>query len=243
MILDSLENKRKILAAFLEICPLDGFSDETLQKAFKKCEIDTKYQNLIFENGCFDIILFYIDEKNNKLGQIIEETANFKNFKIREKIKFALVNLFENEAENKLALMRLRNFYFDPKNFTSMQYGPRPLFYVFKHVAKISDFIWTAIGDSSTDFNYYTKRLTLSKIILQVFAVFIKDDSVNLQKTKEKIDVEIEKVMKFEKFKMKIKNISADLKEKSYNFFHDENCQIKNAKQILRNLPFIRLFK
>ncbi len=243
MILDSLENKQKILVAFLEICPLEGFSDETLGKAFEKCEIDTKYQKLIFENGCFDLIFFYIDEKNRKLGQIIEKTANFKNFKIREKIRFALVNLFENEAKNKLVLTRLRNFYFDPKNFASIQYGPRPLFYAFRHVAKISDFIWTAIGDSSTDFNYYTKRLTLSKIILQVFAVFIKDDSANLQKTKEKIDAEIEKVMKFEKFKAKIKNISADLKEKSCNFFHDDNSQMKSAKQILRDLPFIRLFK
>ena len=113
----------------------------------------------------------------------------------------------------------------------------------FKHAGKIADFIWIAIGDKSTDFNFYSKRLTLSKIILQTFAIFIKDESTDLENTKKFIDLQIEKVMKFEKFKAKIKNFSANFKEKSCEFFQDENGNIKPAKQVLQDLPFIRLFK
>lgn len=243
MILDSTENKQKILANFLKIAAFEGWSNATLSKACELSSIDAKFQNFIFEKGCLDLIEFYIEEQNHQLSQIIAKTTDFKSFKVREKIKFALYNLFENEAKHQLALQRLRAFYLDFKNFTTTENGPRPLFMAFKHVGKISDFIWFAIGDQSTDFNFYSKRLTLSKIILQTFTVFIKDESTDLNKTKKFIDLQIEKVMKFEKFKLKIKKLSNGLKEKSCEFFYDENGNIKTPNQVLHDLPFVRLFK
>lgn len=243
MILDSIENKQRVLANFLNICAFEGWNEAALSKAFELSEIDTKFQNLIFENGCLDLIEFYIAEQNRKLCTIIATTPNFSSFKVRQKIQFALHALFENEKNHRLALQRLQNFYFDVRNFSKIKQGPRPLFMAFKHVGKIADFIWIAIGDKSTDFNFYSKRLTLSKIILQTFVIFIKDESINLEITKKNIDLQIEKVMKFEKFKAKIKNFSASFKEKSCEFFQDENSNIKPIKQILQDLPFIRLFK
>ncbi len=243
MILDSTENKQKILVNFLEICAFEGWSNATLSKAYELSSIEPKFQNLIFENGCLDLIEFYIEEQNRKLSQIIAKTADFSSFKVQEKIKFALHALFENEAKHQLALQRLRSFYFDLRNLSGAEYGPRPLFMAFKHAGKMADFIWFAIGDKSTDFNFYTKRLTLSKIILQTFAVFIKDETSDLNKTKNFIDLQIEKVMKFEKFKSKVKKISAGLKEKSCEFFYDEGGNIKSPNQVLHDLPFVRLFK
>ena len=243
MILDSLENKRNILAKFLQLCPLEGWSEEVLTQAIIECKIEAKFKNLLFENGCLDLIQFYIEEKNRNLAQIIAAEPNFSSFKIRQKIKFALYNLFESEKENQLALQRLRNFYFNPKNFTTVKYGPKPLLMAFQHVGKIANFIWKEIGDKSTDFNFYTKRLTLSKIILQTFAVFVKDQSQNLQVTKNFIDLQIEKVMKFVKMKSQVKNFSANLCEKSGQFFHDESGNLKTPKQVFTSLPFVRLFK
>ena len=51
MLIDSFENKQKILTNFLEICPLEGWSDKTLSAAFLKAEIDEKFLHFIFENG------------------------------------------------------------------------------------------------------------------------------------------------------------------------------------------------
>jgi len=243
MILDSLENKRNILSHFLQICSFDGWSEDTLNSAMKLADIDQKFKNLIFENGCLDLIEFYIDEKNHQLQLAIDANPDFSHFKIRQKIKFALYTTFNAEKSNQLALQRLRNFYFDYKNLTNVKYGLRPISLAFKHVMKISDFIWKAIDDKSTDFNFYTKRLTLAKIILQTFNIFLKDKSPDLQKTKSFIDLQIEKVMQFEKFKFKIKNISADLKNKSSEFFYDECGKIKHPRQLLKSLPFLRLFK
>lgn len=242
MILDSLENKRKILANFLEICRFEGFNDHALSLAFTKSELDPKFRNLLFEKGVLSVVEFYIDQQILQLQAQIAKKSDFAALKIREKIKFTLYKLFENEAKNRLALERLQAFYFDVKNFTNVKNGPKPLFMAFKHATKIADAMWNLIGDKSTDFNYYSKRAVLAKIILQSFRVFIKDNSPNLQKTKENIDLQIEKVMQFEKFKVKIKTIKNDLKEKSKEIFMDEFGNPKTVKQIIKDLPFIRLF-
>ncbi len=63
MILDSVENKRKILQNFLKIAAFEGWGEATLDKAFELSQIDPKFKNLIFETGCLDLIEFYIVEQ------------------------------------------------------------------------------------------------------------------------------------------------------------------------------------
>lgn len=242
MIFDSIEAKQKILTEFLAVLPFDGWSEESLSKAIKNSGIDEKFKNLIFEEGCLDIAKFYIEEQNNQSNQIIAAIADFSQQKIREKIRKFLYARFEVEKNNKIILQRLVNFYLNPKNFASVKYGPRPMIQALKTCYKIADFIWYKIGDQSTDFNFYTKRITLSKIILRSLFVFLKDDSNEFEKTKKFIDSEIEKVMKFEKRKAQIKNFTPKIKKCFTEFCLNENGSLKSTKEIFKNLPFIRLF-
>ena len=242
MIFDSIEAKQKILTEFLAVLPFDGWSEESLSKAIKNSGIDEKFKNLIFEEGCLDIAKFYIEEQNNQSNQIIAAIADFSQQKIREKIRKFLYARFEVEKNNKIILQRLVNFYLNPKNFASVKYGPRPMIQALKTCYKIADFIWYKIGDQSTDFNFYTKRITLSKIILRSLFVFLKDDSNEFEKTKKFIDSEIEKVMKFEKRKAQIKNFTPKIEKCFTEFCLNENGSLKSTKEIFKNLPFIRLF-
>jgi ubiquinone biosynthesis protein COQ9 len=234
MIVDSAENKQNILTRFLEICQLDGWNEETLEKSLSFNQIDPKLKNLIFENGCLDLIEFYIGEYNKKLANEISKIDNFLTLKIREKITLLLVTRFEIEKNNQLALKRLRNFY--------LKHG----FSALKQSFIIADFMWKNISDQSTDFNFYTKRLTLAKIIIRSFLVFLNDKSSDLEKTKNFITLQIEGVMRFEKFKFKIKKTSSDLKTKICNLITDKNGDLKNpqkiAKELIKNLPFVRLW-
>ena len=240
MLLDSSENKEKILQHFLEIAAFEGWNKESLLKALEASNINAQHCNLIFENGLLDLNDFYMDLYNQKAVAIIE---NLDEKKIRDKIRALLYARFEVEEKNKIALQRLRNFYLNPKNLLNVEIGPRSLLYALKDCYKIADFMWSAIGDNSTDFNYYTKRATLAKIILRSFFVFLKDDSQNLQKTKNFIDAEIEKVMRFEKIKNKVKQFSNKGKETICQFIFDEKGSVKSAKDLIGNLPFIRLIK
>lgn len=242
MLLDSTENKEKFLQKFLQIVVFDGWNDEALKKAVIECGISENLSNLIFPNGCIDLAEFYIEKQNQKLAQEIAKIDDFAAKKIRDKIRICLYLRFEIEQQNKLALQRLFNFYLNLKNLSSFEIGLRPSISGVKSCFIVSDFIWKLINDQSTDFNFYTKRVTLAKIIVRVLLTFFKDQTCNLVSTKSVIDAEIEKVMKFEKCKAKIRNLSCKTKEHFKEILFDEQGLIKKPQEIIKNLPFIRLF-
>lgn len=242
MILDSNENKEKILAEFLKIAAFDGWTKTAVLQAVSNCGIEEKFAALIFENFQLDLAKFYVESQNKKAAEKISAIENFHQKKIRDKIRLSLYARFEIEEESKIALQRLINFYLDPKNFTDFQIGAKPMIQGLKACYKIADSIWKNINDQSTDFNFYTKRLILAKIILRSLLVFVKDDSENFSKTKNFIDSQIEKVMKFEKRKAEFKKASSRVKTAFCEVFLDEEGSLKSPKELVKNLPFFRLF-
>ncbi len=236
MLIDSSETKEKILTEFLKICTFDGWNKTTLENAVTNYGIQKNFTDIIFEKGCLEVAEFYIDSGNKKAAEIIAAIADFHSQKIRHKIRLMLYARFEVEKGNQIAVQRLINFYLDPKNFITTELGIRPALQSLRNCYKISDFIWKEINDQSTDFNFYTKRLTLSKIVLRSLKVFTQDDSENLAKTKNFIDSEIEKVMKFEQRKVQIKKIVS-------HTFINEKGTLKTPQEFIKDLPFFRLIK
>ena len=68
-------------------------------------------------------------------------------------------------------------------------------------VWETADHVWTALGDTSTDGNWYSKRATLSAVWGSTVLFWLGDDSPGSQATFEFIDRRIENVMQFEKLK------------------------------------------
>ena len=74
-----------------------------------------------------------------------------------------------------------------------------------------ADIMWRLAGDTSTDYNHYTKRTILAGIYSATLAYFINDDSDGKEKSYEFLDRRIEGVMKFEKAKAKFTNREVEL--------------------------------
>ena len=91
MIIDSYQNKVKILNEFLRHCVFDGWNAKTLEESAEKSGISANKIPLIFDNGIFDLTEFYIDENNKKTSEKIAKTDGFLNLKIREKINLILI--------------------------------------------------------------------------------------------------------------------------------------------------------
>lgn len=64
-----------------------------------------------------------------------------------------------------------------------------------------ADAIWVALGDTSTDVNWYTKRATLSAVYGSVVLFWLGDDGNGLD---DFIDRRIDNVMQFEKAKAQV---------------------------------------
>lgn len=73
---------------------------------------------------------------------------------------------------------------------------------------RTADRIWRALGDTSTDENYYSKRAILSGVLASTYTRWFSDTSEDHADTWAFLDARIENVMQFEKFKARLKPIS-----------------------------------
>ena len=64
-----------------------------------------------------------------------------------------------------------------------------------------ADLMWRLAGDNSTDFNHYTKRLTLSAVYASTLLAWLDDRSEGWTETSAFLDRRIADVMRFEKWK------------------------------------------
>jgi ubiquinone biosynthesis protein COQ9 len=65
--------------------------------------------------------------------------------------------------------------------------------------------MWRAIGDTSTDFNFYTKRGILAAVYSSTLLRWFSDSSIDGAPTEQFLADRIENVMQFEKIKAKAK--------------------------------------
>jgi ubiquinone biosynthesis protein COQ9 len=68
-----------------------------------------------------------------------------------------------------------------------------------------ADAIWDALGDTTRDLNWYSKRATLSAVYGSTVLYWLGDDSLGHQATWDFLDRRIEDVMQIEKLKAAVK--------------------------------------
>ena len=64
-----------------------------------------------------------------------------------------------------------------------------------------ADLMWRLAGDDATDYNHYTKRMTLSAVYGATLLAWLDDDSEGFGETAAFLDRRLGDVMRFEKFK------------------------------------------
>lgn len=73
---------------------------------------------------------------------------------------------------------------------------------------RTADRIWRALGDTSTDENFYTKRAILAAVHGATLARWLADDDPSAEAVWAFLDRRIENVMTFEKVKARLKPVS-----------------------------------
>lgn len=69
-----------------------------------------------------------------------------------------------------------------------------------------ADAIWTALGDTSRDLNWYTKRATLAGVYASTVLFWLGDESMGHEATWAFLDRRIKDVMRIEKVKAAFRN-------------------------------------
>ncbi|MFT4717755.1 MAG: ubiquinone biosynthesis protein COQ9 [Rickettsiales bacterium] len=227
-LIDSEKNKEKILKKFFEISSTFGCSEEVLQRSITESGFDSKLKDIFFENGLIDLFNFatdVLDRKTLKEAEGIDFSELGISGKIREFVKIRLHLI----ADNYDSFCQI-SFY--------LRHNPKNLSFILQKSYKFSDLVWYEIGDKSTDYNFYSKRILLSKIYLKTFSFFSKNNSVD--KSLLYFDSQIQNVLKFSKVKSEIKEMIGVISQKN----HDNNLTFTKEvfKKCFLKLPFIRLY-
>ena len=84
---------------------------------------------------------------------------------------------------------------------------PSNIAFAAKMVWRMADCVWNIVGDTSTDYNYYTKRSLLSAVYCTSVGYYLQDKSPNHNNTRLFIDKRLKNVLSIHKFKAKIMNL------------------------------------
>ena len=191
--------RRKILRAMLPIAAFEGWTARSLREAVKAADLPQGAGALYFPEGAKEVIGFWAEQMNRQAVNTLGE-MDLPSMKIRDKVTAGVLARFEAIGPHQEAARRAAARLALPD---CAGQGPAQIW-------AAADMIWRAIGDTSTDGNYYSKRATLSAVIGSSLAAWLADDSLDKAKGRKFLDARIANVMQFEKAKWDFKTKTKD---------------------------------
>ena len=183
--------KNDLLHAALMHVAFDGWSEATFQAAIRDTGIAPSVARAVCPRGAVDLAIAFHKAGDEAMLKRLKET-DLSEAKFRDKIAAAV--RFRLEAvEDKEAVRRGTTLFALP------MHAPDGV----KLVWGTCDAIWTALGDTSDDVNWYTKRGTLSGVYSATVLYWLGDDSPDHMSTWAFLDRRIEDVMRIEQIKVK----------------------------------------
>ncbi|MFT6118997.1 MAG: ubiquinone biosynthesis protein COQ9 [Yoonia sp.] len=184
-----------LLDAAVAHVPFDGWSPTTFSAAVADVGIDPVHANTLCPRGSADLAVAYHVRGDAQMMAALTG-ADLTDMRFRDRVVHA-IKLRLADADKEVV-----------RRGSSLFALPHMAPEGAKLIWGTADAIWTALGDTSDDVNWYTKRATLSAVYGSVVLFWLGDDGTGID---DFIDRRIENVMQFEKVKAQI-NDSAILK-------------------------------
>lgn len=194
---DNLSIAERLLNAAIGHVPFDGWGNETFRAACKDAEIDESIARLHCPNGALDLAILSHTQGDQAMLKRLGAT-DLSGLKFREKIATAIRVRLE-VLDDKEIVRRATTLFALPHN---MKRGADLIW-------GTSDLIWTTLGDTSDDYNWYSKRTILSAVYSATVLYWLGDTSEDHEQTWDFLDRRIENVMQFEKAKSRLRENTA----------------------------------
>jgi ubiquinone biosynthesis protein COQ9 len=187
------ELRLALAPAIADAAVFDGWSEAAVRDAAKAAGVDPDAAAFAFSGGAMQMIEAWVHSVDAAM-QAAHSAEQIAALKIRERIRTLVQFRLDAIAGQKEALRRAQAIMAMPQN------AARALALGW-HSA---DAMWRLAGDTATDYNHYTKRLTLGSIYAATLAVYVSDTSEDHADTRAFLDRRIEGIMKFEKAKARL---------------------------------------
>jgi len=178
-----------LLDAALSHVPFDGWSPAAFSAACTDLDMSAAEAKVLAPRGAIDLAVAYHRRADQAMIERLKH-ADLSAMRFRDKVATAL--RFRVEAmEDREAIRRATTLFSLPLHAAEGA----------KLVWETADHVWVALGDTSDDLNWYTKRATLSAVWTATVFYWLGDDTPGYARTFEFIDRRIEDVMRIEKVK------------------------------------------
>lgn len=181
--------KDRLLDAALPHVPFDGWSEEAFAAAVEDSGLEPALAHGLCPRGAADLAAAYHKRGDARMLARLAQ-AELGEMRFRDRIAHA-VRLRLEAVEDKELVRRGMTLFALPHHAPE---GARLLW-------ETCDAIWEALGDSSRDLNWYTKRATLSAVYSSTVLFWLGDESEGHEATWAFLDRRIDNVMQFEKAK------------------------------------------
>ncbi len=185
-----------ILLAALPHAPFDGWSDRLLQRAVKESGVEEGVSLLSFPNGPMDLLEYFWSKIDGDLSAAISQRA-LHNTHLSQRIAISLRLYIELLRPHREAVRRALALQALPHN------APSAAACLYRTV----DTMWRAVGDTSADFSFYTKRASLAAVLGATVTFWLGDDSDDMAVIDAFVGRRIGDIMRFEQVKARAKGI------------------------------------
>lgn len=185
--------KSRLLDALIVHVPFEGWSDAALTAAVADCAVTFEDARAVFPRGPVDMALAY-HQRGDVMMLDRMQAADLGTLKYSERIKAGV--RFRLEVADR-ELVRKGTALFSLPQYAAIGTGA---------VWQTCGHIWEALGDTSRDVNWYTKRATLAAVYSSTLLYWLGDDSEDHAATWAFLDRRIDNVMRFETFKRSAKD-------------------------------------
>ena len=183
------EVKQQLLDAAMIHVVFDGWSEVTFKSAVEDSGIDPALAKTVCPRGAVDLAIAYHQAGDAAMIARVHGT-DLSAMRFRDRVAAAVRYRIE-AVDDKEAVRRGTTLFALPHHAADGA----------KLIWGTADAIWTVLGDSSEDVNWYTKRAILSGVYSSTILFWLGDDSPDTQATWDFLDRRIDNVMQFEKVK------------------------------------------
>ena len=180
-----------VIEAILNHIPFDGWTTASLDMAAADCGLSESEMRSLFPAGIVDAIAAYgaYADQNMIIAFYGQDTEDIAVMPVYMKIRSLVLIRLKQAAPYKEVVRRTLAVLARPQHAKLAS----QLLY------RTVDEMWRAAGDTSTDYNFYTKRATLSAVYSATLLAFLSDNSADLAKTEAFLDRRLADVAKLPK--------------------------------------------
>lgn len=178
-----LKLQEQWLDALLPLAADMGWTDRALKYAAEEAELDEADQALAAPEGADSLIEAFLARGDRAMLAAIEE-ADLPTMRVRDRVAMCVMAWLDALSDHKPAFRRALGRGLMPFKLPKAT----------ERTWMLADAVWTGIGDTSTDYNKYTKRGLLATVLPPVTLYWLNQDDP--EKVRAFLDRRLDTVMR-----------------------------------------------